>query len=538
MLSYARGPEGLILEKTIGEVLDQQADQYPDSDALISRHQQLRITYGRLREEVARTARGLWGAGVRPGDRIGMWSTNCVEWIYLQAAVARIGAILVNVNPACRAHDLRYVLRRSKMRILFLHRSDRRVNYLEVLEEARNAPGLPPCEAVLLDEEPWQKMIDSGVDLPPLHPQPNDVVNIQYTSGTTGSPKGVLLTHRNLLNNGLYIGQRLKAAPGDRICAPVPLFHCFGCVIGEMVALTSGATLVLPAAQFDALATLQAVHEERCTALYGVPTMYIAEFEHPRFHEFDMTSLRTGVMAGSPCPIELMKRVVEEMHCRELTICYGQTEASPVITMSATDDTVETRVATAGRPLPNTEVKIADPATGEVLPLGQQGELCSRGYGVMKGYDDEALAASSVIDAEGWLHSGDLATMREDGYVRITGRAKDMISRGGEKIYPREVEEFLHQNPHIADVYVFSIPDERLGERVAAWIQLKGDGAVTVEDIRSFCKGQIAYFKIPEFIRFVDTFPMTANGKVQKYLMREQEVRERGLGGLSHTITA
>jgi fatty-acyl-CoA synthase len=538
MLSYARGPEGPILDKTIGQVLDEMAERCPDQDALVSRHQQLRVTYGALREEVARTARGLWGSGVRSGDRIGMWSTNCVEWVYLQAAAARIGPILVNVNPACRAHDLRYVLKRSRMRTLFLHRSDFRVNYLEVLEEARREADLPLGDTVLLDEEPWHNLLAGGVDLPALDPRPNDVVNIQYTSGTTGSPKGVLLTHRNLLNNGFYIGRRLKAAPGDRICAPVPLFHCFGCVIGVMVALTSGAALVLPAAQFDALATLQAVHEERCTALYGVPTMFIAEFEHPRFREFDLTCLRTGVMAGSPCPIELMKRVVEEMHCRELTICYGQTEASPVITMSATDDTVETRVSTVGRPLPNTEVKIADPASGAVLPIGEQGELCSRGYGVMKGYDDESRATADVIDAEGWLHSGDLATMREDGCFRITGRAKDMISRGGEKIYPREVEEFLHHNPRIADVYVFSIPDERLGERVAAWIRVKGEGPISAEDIRAFCKGQIAYFKIPEFIRFVESFPMTANGKVQKYLMREHEVRERGLGGLSQTITA
>jgi fatty-acyl-CoA synthase len=396
-----------------------------------------------------------------------MWSTSCVEWVFLQAGAARIGAVLVNVNPACRAHDLRYVLRRSRLRALFLHRSDARVNYLAVLEEARRGEDLALQDAILLGEDPWSDMLARGVEPPPLEPSQNDVVNIQYTSGTTGAPKGVLLTHRNLLNNGYYIGRRLKAAAGDRICAPVPLYHCFGCVIGVMVALTSGATLVLPAAQFDALATLEAVQEERCTAIYGVPTMFIAEFEHPRFREFDLSSLRTGVMAGSPCPTELMKRVVGEMHCHELTICYGQTEASPVITMSATDDTVETRVATVGRALPNTEVKLVDAFTGETVPVGAQGELCSRGYGVMKGYDDEADATRLAIDADGWLHSGDLATMREDGCFRITGRAKDMISRGGEKIYPREVEEFLYQHPRIADVYVFSIPDERLGERVA-----------------------------------------------------------------------
>jgi fatty-acyl-CoA synthase len=538
MLSYARGPEDTVLEKTIGQVVDETAARFPDCDALVSRHQQLRISYRQLREEVERTARGLWGIGVRPGDRIGMWSTNCVEWIYLQAAAARLGAILVNINPAYRAHDLRYVLRRSRMKILFLREQDFRVNYLEVLEEARRGQDLAMQETILLEHESWRSMLDRGVDPPPLAPSPNDVVNIQYTSGTTGSPKGVLLTHRNLLNNGFYIGRRLKATARDRICAPVPLFHCFGCVIGVMAAVTSGAALVLPSAQFDALATLEAVQAERCTAIYGVPTMFIAEFEHPRFAEFDLSTLRTGVMAGAPCPIELMRRVVTDMHCGELTICYGQTESSPVITMSATDDSVETRVSTVGRALPNTEVKIVDAASGETAPLGEQGELCTRGYLVMKGYDDDPKATAATIDSEGWLHTGDLATMREDGCFRITGRAKDMISRGGEKIYPREVEEFLYRHPKIADAYVFSIPDERLGERVAVWIRLKSGVAADVEEIRTFCKGQIAYFKIPEHVRFVDGFPMTANGKVQKYLMREREIRELGLEALAGTITA
>ncbi len=538
MLSYARGPESTTLEKTIDQVLDETAARLPDQDALVSRHQELRISYRQLREEVARTARGLWGLGVRPGERIGMWSTNCVEWVYLQAAAARIGAILVNVNPACRAHDLRYVLNRSRMRTLFLHEKDFRVNYLEVLEEARRGQDLALRESILLDDEPWRKMLAEGVAPPPLTPAPDDVVNIQYTSGTTGAPKGVLLTHRNLLNNGFYIGRRLKATEQDRICAPVPLFHCFGCVIGVMAALTSGATLVWPSAQFDALATLETIEAERCTAVYGVPTMFISEFEHPRFAEFDLSSLRTGVMAGSPCPIELMKRVVNEMHCPELTICYGQTESSPVITMSAPDDSVETRVATVGRALPNTEVKIADPASGQTLPVGEQGELCTRGYLVMKGYDGDPKATAATVDSEGWLHTGDLATMREDGCFRITGRAKDMISRGGEKIYPREVEEFLRRSPKISDVYVFSIPDERLGEKVAAWIRLKSGQKATVAEIRNFCKGQIAYFKIPQHIRFVEAFPMTANGKVQKFLMREHEIRELGLESLAQTITA
>lgn len=531
MLSYSRGPSIPVLEKTIGRVLDDTAAQFPDSDALISRHQGIRLTWRQLQDEVARTARGLWGMGIRPGDRVGMWSTTCVEWVYLQAALGRIGAILVNVNPACRAHDLGYVLRRSGMKAIFLHEKDSRANYLEVLDEARNGLNLPLSRIVLLEHESWDCMLEQGAE-PPEQPEiPTNVVNIQYTSGTTGAPKGVLLSHRNLVNNGYVIGKRLKATHLDRICAPVPLYHCFGCVIGVMVAMTSGAALVLPSAQFDPLATLEAVEAERCTALYGVPTMFIAEFEHPEFRRFDLRSLRTGVMAGAPCPIELMRRVVNEMHCRELTICYGQTESSPVITMSATDDDVETRVSTVGRALPNTEVKIVDVETGETVEAEVQGELCTRGYLVMQGYDDDPRATAQAIDSEGWLHTGDLATMRADGCFRITGRAKEMISRGGEKVYPREVEEFLHRHPKIADVYVFGLPDERLGEIVGAWIRLKAGQTSSLEEIRDFCRDQIAYFKIPQHIRFVDSFPMTANLKVQKYLMREQEIRALNLTG-------
>ncbi len=529
MLSYSCGPAIPVLEKTIGQVLDDTAAQFPDSDALISRHQGIRVTWRQLQDEVARTARGLWDMGIRPGDRVGMWSTNCIEWFYLQAALGRIGAILVNVNPACRAHDLRHVLRRSRMKALFLHEKDFRVNYLDVLEEARKGQDLTLSHVVLLDHETWDCMLSQGSEPPKLPTIPSDVVNIQYTSGTTGAPKGVLLTHRNLLNNGYVIGKRLKATARDRICCPVPLYHCFGCVIGVMAALTSGAALVFPSAQFDPLATLEAVEAERCTAIYGVPTMFIAEFEHPEFSRFDLRTLRTGVMAGAPCPIELMKRVVNEMHCRELTICYGQTESSPVITMSATDDDIETRVSTVGRALPNTEVKIVDMGTGQTVEAEVQGELCTRGYLVMKGYDDDPKATALVIDPDGWLHTSDLATMREDGCFRITGRAKEMISRGGEKVYPREVEEFLHRHPKIADVYVVGLPDERLGEIVAAWIRLKKGETATVEEVRDYCRGQIAYFKIPQHIRFVDSFPITANGKIQKFLMREQETRDLGL---------
>jgi len=535
MLSYARGVEEPILEKTIHQVLDEAAERLPDQEAVVSRHQGVRLTYRQLQQESLRVARGLWGLGIRPRDRIGMWSTSCVEWIYLQTAVARLGAVLVNLNPAYRVLDLRHILGRSGVQALFLHEEDHRADYAGVLRDALERQDLPQFHTILLDSDDWERIIEGGADFPEIPVSPQEVVNIQYTSGTTGSPKGVLLTNRNLVNDGLFIGQRLKASGRDRICTPVPLYHCFGCVIGAMVALTSGAALVLPAAQFDALAVLEAVEEERCTALYGVPTMFIAEFEHPRFARFDLSSLRTGVMAGAPCPIELMRRVVHEMHCSELTICYGQTESSPVIVMSATDDSVETRVTTVGSPLPDTEIRLADLETGQTVPVGEQGELCVRGFAVMKGYDENPEATARAIDAEGWLHSGDLATMRPDGYFRITGRAKDMISRGGEKVYPLEVEEFLRRHPNISDVYVFGIPDERLGERVAAWVRLRSRDSVEPEAIRNFCRGQIAYFKIPEHVRFVDAFPMTANGKVQKYLMRSFEVQALGLEAATET---
>jgi fatty-acyl-CoA synthase len=538
MLSYARGVEEPILEKTIHQVLDEAAERLPDQEAVVSRHQGVRLTYRQLQQESLRVARGLWGLGIRPRDRIGMWSTSCVEWIYLQTAVARLGAVLVNLNPAYRVLDLRHILGRSGVQALFLHEEDHRADYAGVLRDALERQDLPQFHTILLDSDDWERIIEGGADFPEIPVSPQEVVNIQYTSGTTGAPKGVLLTHRNLVNNGFLMGNNMRIGCQDRICTPVPLYHCFGCVIGVMVALTHGATLVLPAAQFDALATLEAVQEERCTTLYGVPTMFIAEFEHPQFSQFDTSTLRTGVMAGSPCPIELMKRVAGEMHCSELTIVYGQTESSPGITQSATDDPLELRVATVGGPLPNTEVKLVDPATGQTVEVGQQGELCARGYLVMKGYDADPKSTAQVIDPEGWLHTGDLAVMRPDGYFRITGRAKDMISRGGEKIYPREIEEFLHQHPKVADVYVVGLPDQRLGERVLAWIKLKHGQAATADEIRRFCRNKIAYFKIPQHIRFVDSFPMTANGKVQKYLIRQQEIRDRGLEDVAGIATA
>jgi fatty-acyl-CoA synthase len=538
MLSYARGPSLPLLDKTIGQILEDAAAHNPDGDALISRHQGIRLSYLDLQSQVEQTARGLWGLGIRPGDRVGMWAANCAEWIYLQVATARIGAVLVNVNPANRSHELRFVLQKSCMKAIFLHERDARANYLEILEDARRAQDLPLAHAVLLGTDAWTNMLANGVEPAPPVASPDDVVNIQYTSGTTGSPKGVLLTHRNLVNNGYLVGRNLRVTPRDRLCAPVPMYHCFGCVMSSLMCMVHRMTLVLPSPQFDALAALETVEAERCTALYGVPTMFIAELEHPRFREFDLTSLRTGIMAGAPCPVDVMRRVVTEMHCPEITIAYGQTESSPVITMSATDDPAEIRVATVGRAAPETEVKIVARDDGATLNVGERGELCTRGYLVMKGYDSEPEATARAIDSEGWLHTGDLATMRADGCFHIAGRLKEIIIRGGENIYPREVEEFLHGHPKIADVYIVGLPDERLGETVLAWIKLKVDEKATEEEIRDFCRGQIAHFKIPQHVRFVESFPMTVSGKIQKFRIREQEIDARGLGRAASIETA
>ena len=527
--SYARGPVLPLLEKTIGEVLADSVGRNPSGDALVSRHQELRLSYRELLENAQRTARGLWGLGMRPGDRVGMWACNCAEWIYLQLATALTGSVLVNVNPAYRAHELRYVLRKSGMKAIFLHERDTRAGYLDILNEACKGQGLALEHVVPLGTDAWSGMLAGGMDVPALAQTPEDVVNIQYTSGTTGSPKGVLLTHRNLVNNAYVVGRGMMAGGADRLCSPVPLYHCFGCVMSSLLAIVHGIALVLPAAQFDPLATLQAIEAERCTLIYGVPTMFIAELDHPDFRKYDMRTLRSGIMAGAPCPVEVMKRVVSDMHCSGMSVAYGQTESSPAITMSAADDSMEHRVATIGRALPETEVKIVAPWNDEVVETGERGELCTRGYLVMKGYDGEPEATARAISAEGWLRTGDLAVMRDDGYFHIAGRLKEMIIRGGENIYPREVEEFLHQHPKIADVYVVGLPDARLGEAVLAWIKLKARESMTEDEVRDYCRGQIAHFKIPQYIRFVDAFPMTVTGKVQKFRIREQEIEALGL---------
>jgi fatty-acyl-CoA synthase len=537
-LSYVCGPREPILEVTIDQAFRETVARCADRDALVVRHQNVRLTWRELDREVERTARGLAGLGLRRGDRIGVWSANCVEWILLQIGAARAGLILVNVNPAYRSHELRYVLQKSGIRAIFLHEKDNRANYAAILAESRNGDPLALEHVIFLGQDSWHRMVANPGILPENPGTQHDVANIQYTSGTTGSPKGVLLTHRNLVNNGKAISLALKATEQDRICAPVPLYHCFGCVIAVMVSVVTGAALILPSPQFDALATLEAIQAERATAIYGVPTMFIAELEHPEFSRFDLRSLRTGVMAGSPCPIEIMRRVATDMHCPEMTIAYGQTESSPVSTMSAVDDPLELRVATVGTALVNTEIKVVSRETGETVPVGEIGELCTRGYLVMKGYDGQPDATAEAVDRDGWLRTGDLAIMQPDGYFRIRGRAKDTIIRGGENIYPREVEEFLHHHPKISDVYVFGVPDRRLGETVGAWVRLKPGVEAAEDEIREFCRGTIAYFKIPQYIRFVDSFPMTVTNKVQKYIMRETEIRERGLEAAAMVATA
>ena len=538
MKSYVRGPNGVLIEKTVDQVFRDTVARDPDHEALVSRHQALRLSYGELSEEAARTAAGLWGLGIRPGDRVGMWASSCAEWVYLQLATARIGAVLVNVNPAYRADDLRYILDRSRMKAIFLHEKDNRADYRDILDQARAGAELRLAHAVFLGTSSWDEMIAAGERPAPPEQDPNGVVNIQYTSGTTGKPKGVLLTHRNLLNNACLVGGTIHWSAADRLCLAVPMYHCFGCVMGSLACVVFGATLVMPSAVFNPAAVIETIERERCTTIYGVPTMFIAEMELPEFPNRDMSSLRTGIMAGAPCPVELMKRVVRDMHCAEMTIAYGQTEASPVITQSSTTDSVAVRVSTVGSALPETEVKIIDRETGETVEVGAQGELCTRGYLVMKGYDQDPEGTACAIDAKGWLHTGDLATMREDGNFRITGRLKEMIIRGGENIYPREIEEFLYQHPQVADVYVVGLPDERLGERVLAWLRLHPGETATEEEIRDYCRGRIAHFKIPEYIRFVDEFPMTVTGKVQKFVIREREIEMRKLAAVAQAETA
>jgi fatty-acyl-CoA synthase len=527
-ISYTRGPDRPLLELTIGDLLHRTADRYPDRLAVSSRHQDKRMSWAELDASADRVARGLWSLGIRHGDRVGIWSTNCIEWIMMHMGCARSGAALVNINPAYRSHELQFTLTRSRMKALFLWHKDKHADYEEILGRARYGLDLALQHVIYFDSPEWPALLDADGHLPD-QVAVDDIANIQYTSGTTGLPKGVLLTHHNVVNNGQFLAQGFHYTEQDKIVVPVPLFHCFGCVIGTMSAVNSGAAIILPNWTFDARATLSAVHHERATSVYGVPAMYVAEFALPDFTSFDTTSLRTGMMSGAPCPVELMKRVLEEMHCRELVIAYGQTETSPVVTMSEADDNIEIRVNTVGRAMPQTEIMIQSLETREPVPLGQQGEVCVRGYPLMRGYDGDPEGTAQVIQPDGWLRTGDLAVMREDRCIHITGRSRDVIIRGGENIYPREVEEFLYTHPKVGEVQVIGIPNARLGEIVVAWIRVRPGAGATEQEIKDFCQGQIAYYKIPEHVRFVTEFPATLSGKIQKYKMREYEIEARGL---------
>jgi len=537
MLSYSRGPDQALWELTIGQVLDRGVERWGDSLALVSCHQSKRYTWRELRDAADALARGLASLGIRRGDRVGLWSTNCAEWVLVHLACARAGAILVNVNPAYRTHELAFTLQKSRMKVLFLWERDARAEYAQILDEARSGKQPSLEHAIFFGNERWEEMQTASAEICETI-EPGDVANIQYTSGTTGQPKGVMLTHRNQVNNGRMLAGGMHYTKRDRICVPLPMYHCFGCVIGTMSALASGAAIIMPNWTFDPRATLQAVQAEKATALYGVPAMFIAELGLPDFKSYDLSSLRTGMMAGAPCPVEVMKRVMCEMGCAELTIGYGQTESTPVVTMSAPDDPVELRVSTVGKALPCTEMKVVSVLDGQTVPTGEQGEVCARGYMVMKGYDGDPESTARAIDAEGWLHTGDVGVMREDGYIHLTGRAKDMIIRGGENVYPRELEEFLYTHPKVAEVQVVGIPDERLGEVVVAWVRLKSDEKATEEELRKFCEGKIAYFKIPQYVRFVEQFPMTVTGKIQKFRIREIETEERGLEKVAKLETA
>ena len=550
---YRRGGTEPLLESTIPAHFAGVAEKFPESEAVVSLPQQRRLTYGELAAAVDRLARGLLGTGFGKGDRLGVWSTNNIEWQLLQMATARIGAILANINPACRTRELEYALRRSELHGVFSIPSFRSSDYAamltELIPELKESPpedlrsrSLPFLRRVVLYDPAkprrtqrlhpgltlWQEVEDaservSSGDLEKIAASlnPHEPINIQYTSGTTGCPKAVVLTHHNILNNAWFAARAMRFTDKDRLCIPVPFYHCFGMVLANLLCFSVGACAVIPCEHFDAGAVLQAVQDERCTAIHGVPTMFIAQLEHPQFRSFDLTSLRTGIMAGATCAPALMKRVMEEMHCREVLIGYGQTEASPLTHLTSRDDSLQRRTETVGRNLPHQEVKVVDSSTGETLPRGQVGEICFRGYHVMERYYGDREATAEAIDSEGWLHSGDLGRMDAYGYVQITGRLKEMIIRGGENIYPREIEDLIFTHPKVAQVAVFGVPDEFYGEEVMAWIKLHTGESATDEEIRLFCRERIAHFKVPRHIMFVEEFPMTVTGKIQKFRMKE-----------------
>src|SRR5918996_2327423 len=553
--SYVSGTSDTpLLGLTIGEMFDQIVAQYPDQEALIVRHQGLRYTYRQLQAEVERCARGLMVLGLQQGERIGIWSPNRAEWTITQLATSKIGAILVNINPSYRVHELEYALQQSGCAMLVLAPQFRTSDYTEMLNalapELRNSPParlkaakLPELRALIrLGDEPaagmytWDDILAmagqvsaSALAKRQREQQFDDPINIQYTSGTTGYPKGATLSHHGILNNAYSVAHLMRFTAQDQLVIPVPLYHCFGMVMGNLGCMTHGATMIYPSEGFDAQAVLEAVDEERATALFGVPTMFIAELEHPEFSRYDLSSLRTGIMAGSPCPVEVMKKVTTLMHMPEVEICYGMTEVSPVTTQTRADAPFDKRVSTVGQVHPHVEVKIVDPLTGHVVPVGTPGELCSRGYSVMLGYWNNEEATRQAIDAARWMHSGDMAVMDEEGYINIVGRIKDMIIRGGENLYPREIEEFLYTHPKISDVQVIGVPDARYGEELMAWVKLREGQFATAEELRDYCRGKIAHYKIPRYVKFVEAFPTTVTGKLQKFVMREQSIKELGL---------
>ncbi len=547
-LSHVVGAlEPPLLEHTIGEALELAAQRWPEAEALVSRHQNIRLTWAELKAAADSFAAGLLALGLRPGDRVGVWAPNCSEWTLAQFATARAGMVQVNINPAYRTSELEYTLRKVGAKALVCAASFKTSDYIAMVEalvpEVAGPTGAPMSDrlpelahlikiggdhrpgwldfdavAALRTDASAQELAGISAGL-----RPNDPINIQFTSGTTGSPKGATLSHRNVLNNAYFVGLGMGLGEGDRLCIPVPLYHCFGMVMSNLACLVHGATMVYPSAGFDPLAVLEAVEAERCTALHGVPTMFIAELEHPDFVRFDLSTLRTGIMAGSPCPVEIMRRVMTRMHMRHIGIAYGMTETSPVSFQTALDDTIERRVGTIGRVQPHLEVKIVEPETGAIVPRGEPGELCTRGYSVMLGYwDDPDKTAETVRD--GWMHTGDLAVIDEAGYGRIVGRIKDMIIRGGENIYPREIEEFIYTHPAVEDVQVVGVPDDKFGEEVLACVKLRAGASADAGAIIDFCRGQIAHYKVPRYVLFVDAFPMTVSGKVQKYLLREAMV--------------
>ena len=552
--SYVHGAsDKQLIGQTIGRFFDEACARHAEREALVVRHQNVRLTYAQLKSRVDALACGLMRLGLAPGERIGIWSQNTLEWTLTQFASAKAGLVLVSINPAYRRSELEYALNKVGCRALVLSPAFKTSNYLEMVADL--APELGHCEPGLLRSHrlpSLEMVIRMGTDTSPgminfdeLLRAPSreeltalavlseklqfdDPINIQFTSGTTGHPKGATLSHHNILNNGFFVGEAIKLVAGDRVCIPVPLYHCFGMVMGNLGCLTHGATMVYPAEAFEPLAVLETVAQEKCTGLYGVPTMFIAALDHPRFAEFDLSSLRTGIMAGSPCPIEVMKRVIGKMNMAEVTIAYGMTETSPVSFQSGTDDPIDRRVSTVGRIQPHLEVKIVD-NEGRIVPRGQSGELCTRGYSVMLGYWDDEAKTREAIDAGGWMHTGDLAVIDDEGYCNIVGRIKDMVIRGGENIYPREIEEFLYAHPKVLDVQVVGIPDEKFGEELCAWIILREGERLTEDEVRAYCQGQIAHYKIPRYIRFVDSFPMTVTGKIQKFLIRQKMKEELGL---------